>query len=119
MARFFGEVGYGESVETPPESGVWVDIITEYPYQGDVIRNTRQLEVGEKVNEDITVANSISIVADEFAVEHFINIKYVRWAGVLWTVKTVEVRSPRLILSLGSVYNGPTPAAPDPIDPDP
>lgn len=109
MARFFGEVGYGEAVETPPESGVWVDTITEIPYQGDVIRNTRQLENVEKINEDIIVANSISIVADEYAISHFFNIKYVRWAGVLWTVSTVEVRAPRLILSLGSVYNGPTP----------
>ncbi len=108
MARFFGEVGYGDSVETPSGSGVWVDVITEFPYQGDVIRNTRNLKDGESVNDDITVANSISVVADEYAFEHFFNIKYVRWAGVLWTVTTVEVRSPRLILSLGSVYNGPT-----------
>ncbi len=109
MARFFGEVGYGESVETPPNSGVWVDVITEFSYQGDVIRNTRQLESGEKINENIIVSNSISIVADEYAFEHFFNVKYVRWAGVLWTVSAVEVKTPRLILSLGSVYNGPTP----------
>jgi hypothetical protein len=109
MARFYGEVGYGESVETPPESGVWIDQITEFTYQGDVIRNTRQLDNLEKINEDVIVANSISIVADQYAIDNFINIKYVRWAGVLWTVSTVEVRSPRLILNLGSVYNGPTP----------
>ena len=108
MARFFGEVGYGESVETPSGSGVWVDVITETSYFGDVIRDTRKLESGESLNDDITVGNSISIVADEFAIEHFFNIKYIRWAGVLWTVTNVEVRAPRLILSLGSVYNGPT-----------
>lgn len=109
MTRFSGEVGYGESVEDPPGSGVWVDTIEEITYQGDVIRNTRQNESGDKVNNDISVANSISIVADDYAVENFLKIKYVRWAGVLWTVPTVEVRSPRLILNLGSVYNGPTP----------
>ncbi len=108
MARFFGEVGYGDSVETPTDSGVWVDVITEFSYQGDVIRNTRKLEDSESVNDNITVGNSISVVADEYAFEHFFKIKYVRWAGVLWTVTTVEVRNPRLILSLGSVYNGPT-----------
>lgn len=109
MARFFGEVGYGESVEDPPGSGIWRDLITEAHYQGDVVRNTRKLESGEAVNDDISVANSISIVADEFAVEHFFNIKYVRWQGARWTVDTVESRPPRLILSLGKVYNGPTP----------
>ena len=109
MARFHGEVGYGESVETPSDSGVWVDVITEVPYFGDVIRNTRKLESGESLNDDITVGNSISLVADDYAIKHFMKIKYIRWAGVLWTVTSVEVKAPRLILSLGSVYNGPTP----------
>jgi len=108
MARFYGEVGYGESVETPPNSGVWVDEITELTYQGDIVRNTRQLENTGDIINDVMSANSISIIADEFAIENFINIKYVRWAGVLWTVTSVEVRSPRLILNLGKVYNGPT-----------
>jgi hypothetical protein len=87
---------------------VWIDQITEMSYYGDVIRNTRKLTEGEQLNSDISVVNSISIVADEYAIEHFFLIKYIRWAGVLWTVTNVEVRSPRLILSLGSVYNGPT-----------
>lgn len=109
MAKFFGEVGYGESIESPSDSGVWIDSITEVQYYGDVIRNTRKLDAGEHLNDEISVSNSISIVADDFAVAHFLNIKYVRWLGALWTVTDVEVRSPRLILSLGSVYNGPTP----------
>lgn len=109
MARFYGEVGYGDTVESPAGSGVWVDTITEIPYFGDVIRNTRKLDSGEKLNDDISVSNSISIVADDQAIKHFFQIKYVRWAGVLWTVTNVEVKSPRLVLSLGKVYNGPTP----------
>ena len=109
MARFYGEIGYGQAIETPKNSGVWVDQIVEFPYQGDVIRNTRQLANGDKINNDISVGNSISIVSDQYAIEHFFNMKYIRWEGVLWTVTTVEVQSPRLILSLGSVYNGPTP----------
>lgn len=109
MARFFGEVGYGDSVETTIGSGVYEDVITEIPYFGDVIRNTRRLESGENLNDDIAVNNSISIVADEYANKHFFKIKYVRWSGTLWTISSVEVRSPRLIMYLGSVYNGPTP----------
>jgi len=109
MARFFGAVGYGNTVETPTDSGVWVDTITEVEYYGDVIKDTRKLDPGENLNSDITVNNSITIVADEYAINNFMKIKYVRWAGVLWTVTNVEVKNPRLILSLGSVYNGPTP----------
>lgn len=108
MARFYGEVGYGFPVETPANSGIWVDEINEVGYYGDVVRNTRKLESGEGLNDNIEVGNSISIVADEYANQHFFAIKYVRWAGVNWTVTNVEVRSPRLILSLGGVYNGPT-----------
>lgn len=111
MARFYGVVGYGESYEDPPGSGIWIDAIEEYHYQGDVVRNIRRLVEGEMPNDlnaDITVGNSISIVADEYASQHFFRIKYVRWAGVAWTVTSVEVRAPRLILTLGSVYNGPT-----------
>jgi hypothetical protein len=107
MARFYGKIGYGEAVETSP--GVWVDEIVEYSYFGDVIRNTRQLQPGEYLNDEISVENSISVVADAYANEHFFAIRYVEWAGALWTVSTVEVQSPRLILRLGGVYNGPTP----------
>jgi hypothetical protein len=109
MARFYGKVGYGRSVESPEGSGVWTDEITEKSYSGDVIRNTRRLEYGDKANPDLSIGNSISIVADEYATEHFHNIKYLEWEGALWTVTNVEVRRPRLILEIGEIYNGPTP----------
>lgn len=109
MAKFHGEIGFGETIETPAGSGVWVDQLVEFPYFGDVLRNTRRLEDGEGLNKDISVNNSISIVADEYADKHFFAIRYIRWAGAKWTVTNVEVKSPRLILTLGDVYNGPTP----------
>lgn len=113
MAKFYGEVGYGQTVESPSGSGVWVDEITEIPYFGDVVRNTRQLSNGQKVNDDLSVNNSISIVADAYANENFFAIRYIRWSGVLWTVDSVEVQSPRLLLQLGGVYNGPTAGSSD------
>jgi hypothetical protein len=113
MARFYGRVGYGESVETAP--GVWSDAIVERLYFGDVVRNARNLREGENLNADLSVQNSISIVADAYANDHFFAIRYLEWAGTLWTVSSVEVQSPRLLLRLGEVYNGPTPAvAPTP-----
>lgn len=105
--RFFGAVGYGEPTETA--TGVWEDVITEFDYRGDVIRNTRRLESGEHLNDDLSVNNAISIVADDRANEHFFKIKYVVWQGTRWKVSSVEVKAPRLILYLGGVYNGPTP----------
>lgn len=113
MAKFYGEIGYAESVEKAP--GVWDDNIFEHKYYGDVVRNTRRLSEGESVNNDLSVGNSISIVADAYASEHFFAMRYIKWAGTLWTVSDVEVQSPRLLLRLGGVYNGPK--APAPVTP--
>ena len=109
MARFYGKVGYGETVEQPSGSGVWVDVVTERSYYGEVIRNSRNLDERDKVNDDISVGNSISIVADEHAYHHIFAMRYVEWAGTLWKVSKVDVQRPRLILRLGGVYNGPRP----------
>ncbi len=111
MARFFGKVGYGTSVETKP--GIWEDVIIERSYFGEVQRNIRQLREGGYVNGDLSVNNSISIVADAYANANFLAIRYVEWAGTLWTISDVEVRSPRLLLTLGGVYNGPKGTAAD------
>jgi hypothetical protein len=111
MARFYGKVGYGTTVETKP--GIWEDVIIEMSYFGDVQRNIRQLQSGERVNGDLSVNNSISIVADAYANANFFAIRYVEWVGTLWTVSDVEVRSPRLLLTLGGVYNGPKGTAAD------
>lgn len=115
MARFYGAVGYGETIESPANSGIWVDVITEYLYFGDVTRASRKNGDNEHLNSDITVSNTISIIVDQHAAKHFSKIKYVEWNDVKWTVDNVEVQPPRLILRLGSVYNGPTyipPSAP-------
>lgn len=106
MARFYGEVGYGISVETA--AGVWQDAIVRRSYYGDVVRNTRRLDSGDKVNDDISVGNSIEIVADDEIIENFHAIRYVEWMGKRWKVPNVEVRRPRLLLTLGDIYNGPT-----------
>lgn len=111
MARFADVIGYGEQVKTAP--GVWEDVITEVMVYGDVIRATVSQVDGDRINRDLTVNNAISVVADARVTKHFSKIKYVRWEGVLWTVTSVELKHPRLILNIGEVYHGPTPAAPD------
>lgn len=111
MARFYGKIGYGQNVDKG--NGVHELFITEREASGDVVRNTRRNEQGDKVNDDLSVSNSISIVADTYANEHFFAIRYVEWAGTLWRVADVEVASPRLLLRLGGIYNGPTGSSPD------
>jgi hypothetical protein len=104
--RFSGEIGFTDQVEDSP--GVWKDVIIERSYFGDVIRDTRQLQDGQKVNDDISVQNSISVVDDGYAGEHIFAIRYIRWRGVLWKITGVEVQNPRLLLRLGSRYDGQT-----------
>ena len=105
--KYYGEIGYSEpnQVETAP--GVWEDVIVEKKTYGDVLRNNRRLNPGENATLELSVGNTISIVADAYANEHFFAIRHIRWAGALWTVSTVDVQPPRLNLTLGGVYNGP------------
>lgn len=105
MAKFYGTVGYVETVETAPS--VWDEQIIERQYYGDVVKNTKRYEKGEGLNDNLNVNNTISIVADAYAEQHFFAIRYVEWMGARWKVSSVDVQRPRLILSLGGVYNGP------------
>lgn len=104
MAKFYGKVGYGISKETAP--GVWVDEIVERPYYGELVRNTRKMQMSNKVIDDINIANEISILADPFARDNFQYMRYVEFMGVKWKVTTIDVQFPRLILSIGGLYNG-------------
>lgn len=104
MDKFYGVVGYVETVETSP--GVWTEQVTERNYYGDIIRNTYQSESSGGVNDNLNISNNISILADLYANEHFRHIRYVEFMGAKWKVSKVDVKHPRLILILGGVYNG-------------
>ncbi len=104
MAKFYGSVGFCDMKETRP--GVHEEVITERKYFGDHIRISRRLESSGNLNDDINVANEISIVADPFARDNFHKMRYVEFMGARWKVSSVRVEYPRLILTLGGVYNG-------------
>lgn len=104
MAKYYGVIGYAETVETSP--GVWTEQITEREYYGDILRNNRRLQTNEKLNDDVTISNQISIVSDPYAYQNFHKIRYVSWMGTKWKVTSVDVQYPRLVLDLGGEYNG-------------
>ena len=101
--RYCGDIGYSESVETKP--GLFEETIVFKRAKGDVIRNTKRNQAASNVNDSIIVNNSISIVADPYAQQHFFAIKCIKWQGTLWKVSSVEVQYPRLILELGGPYH--------------
>lgn len=104
MAKWFGKIGYAETVETSP--GVWTETITEHKYYGEIIRNNRRLQSADQLNDNVNVGNEISILSNPFANENFHNMRYAEFMGTKWKITTVDVQYPRLILSLGGVYNG-------------
>lgn len=104
MAKFYGEIGFAESVKTKP--GVTVEEITERNYYGDLTKNVLRVESSAQVNDNINISNTISIVADPYARENFHAMRYIKFMGAAWKITGVEVQYPRLILTVGGVYNG-------------
>ena len=101
--KYFGQIGFAVSDETTP--GVWEGEPIERSYYGDIIKNYTRPE-GNEIVDDIEISNQISIVADPFAYENFQHMKYVRYMSAEWIIKSVDVQYPRLVLSIGGVYNG-------------
>lgn len=106
MAKYYGKIGFLETAETVP--GVWSEQITERYYYGDVIRKSLRWQTSDKVNDDLNISNQFSIVADTFAITKLNCMRYLEWMGVLWKITDIDVQLPRLILSVGGVWNGQT-----------
>ena len=105
MAKWFGKVGYSETVETTP--GVWLPQDTVHEYYGDIKRNnTKWTGNSESTNDNLTINVQISIVADPFAIEKFYSMKWIEYMGIKWKITNVEPQFPRLLLTLGGEWNG-------------
>ena len=104
MAKWYGEIGFAETVETSP--GVWVEKITKRNYYGDLIRNSRRLQTTSQLNDNINISNQISIISDPYANENFHSMRYAFYMGTRWKITDIEVQYPRLNLTLGGVWNG-------------
>lgn len=106
MSKWFGKIGYAVTGETEP--GVWEDTIIEKDYYGDLISDRRKRQSSGNVNDNINLANVISIIADPFAIENCSHMAYAEIMGAKWKITDVEVQYPKLILTIGGVYNGNT-----------
>lgn len=104
MSKWFGKIGYADLVETSP--GVWVEEIVTRDYYGDLTRISRRLQSDDQLNDEITISNELSIIVDPYANDHFHSMRYAECHGTKWKVSSVEVKYPRLIISLGGVFNG-------------
>lgn len=104
MARCHGEIGYAiTNVETDP--GVFEDSIVVRKYSGELITNVRRMQNADKLNDDVVVTNEISLIADDYAVNNYMSIRYITFMNNKWKASTVRYERPRVIISLGDVYN--------------
>lgn len=108
MARFAGVIGYVSEEEDPPGSGVWTSVVNRINYKGDVKRAIVRNDDAGEIQDGTNLNHQISVLADEHAIDHASEIKFVEWVGGAWKVTSVEIQRPRLILNVGGVYNGPT-----------
>ena len=106
MAKYYGEIGYAES--TNPSPGVYKETIVERKYYGEIIKNSGRIQLSGQVNEDLQVSSQISIISDPYAVSNYQNIRYAIMNGAKWKVTNVDIQYPRLIMTLGGLYNGST-----------
>jgi len=105
--KYYGVIGFIETKENPDEPGVWEPTVTERHYYGDVMRNSRRWDNSSYgTNGDINISNQISIMSDSYAAQHLQFMKYIEWNGCKWSIQTVDVEYPRLLITLGGAYNG-------------
>lgn len=107
MSKYYGRIGYAITQETKPS--VYEEVVVERSYAGDFVRNQKRYDTADKVNDNINVSNEISIVADPFAYENFMHMRYITWMNSKWEIHNAEVKYPRINLTIGGVYNGPEP----------
>lgn len=111
MTKYCGNILFVKPVEV--SLGVYEEVPIAKCYKGDVNKNWRRWETGERLNDNININNTISIVTDSYIFENLGMIRAVEWMGSYWEVSSMEINRPRLILEIGGVYNGPTPESSD------
>jgi len=109
MAKFSGTVGYATTVEDENRPGIWTEKIIEKRHRGDIIKEYLRVDSSERINANLKISNSISIVADDFSLNNLHNMRYIHYKSVNWDITGIDVDYPRVILAIGGVYNGPLP----------
>lgn len=109
MARFSGMVGYVLNVPDPLYPSVFVDEVVERKRFGDIIKESSKWQPNQNLNDDIEVTNRVSLVSDKFSLENLGYMKYITLYGQRWSIRSVTIEHPRIIVTLGGLYNGPTP----------
>lgn len=104
MAKYAGNVCYVTEVESPP--GVWRKEETVVRMYGDILRTASVFQGAERINKNITLQNRISLLANSIGMSNFYNIQWIEYLGTKWEVTLIDIVSPRIIVTLGGIWNG-------------
>ena len=104
MAKFAGSVGFITEVESSP--GIWTPSELVQVMYGDVLRTASTLQGSSGQNKNIVLQHRISLVGDPHAIMNFYDIRWVEYQGAKWEVTLIEVARPRIIVTLGGIWNG-------------
>ena len=103
MAKFHGTIGYAFNTKTSP--GIYTEEIVEKECTGDWNKHRVRVKTSDSVNDGFTLVNTLSMLANPFAIANLFNIRYVVYKGIKWKVSDVEEQFPRIILTIGDRYN--------------
>lgn len=106
MTKYAGLVGYVTQIETRP--GIWEPKSTEKKMTGDVLNLGHSYDTGNKVNDDITLQHKISLVGSPYAYSNLYNLRYLWYMGEKWKIIGVAVERPRIVVTIGGVWNATT-----------
>lgn len=104
MAKYAGLVGYVTEEETSP--GVWSPVESPIMMKGDVINQRYNVIDDNRVNSNVTLNHRISLLGDSYAFDNYHLIRWINFRGSKLEVSSVEIQRPRLIVSLGGLWNG-------------
>ena len=108
MAKWAGVIGFSHTEELQPDENV--EVVIEKKFHGDLLKNTRRYETGENTtNDNFVIANSISVIVNDFMLTNLQYARYVMFQNIRWKIQSIDIEYPRVNFTLGGIYNGPTP----------
>ena len=96
MSRFSGLLGFVRTELS--DGGIYNEVATEIKVKGTFRKISSRVYSEQEVNASVRLANEIF--------NHLNSLKYVVWKGTKWSVTTITLEPPRVIIMLGGVYNG-------------
>ena len=103
MPKCSGVIGYALAGETQP--GVWTEGITEKKYIGEIVKDNRRIVDQSEINGSINISNNISIISNRFMLDNMAYMRYLTFNNSKWKISSVEIKPPRIIITLGGLYN--------------